>query len=95
MNKKGAVAIIAIILALIVFAIVLIYFAKQECYSNRDCPDNAYCGSDHECHLYPESLVIKETNYLPAAVILGASILGAAYIFRGKRFPYTIRKRKE
>lgn len=74
---------VAIVLALVVLAFILITFAQRECNSNRDCSDNAYCGSDHECHEYPNQIVVKETNYVNAALILGIFLIVAAYIFKG------------
>ena len=95
MNKKGAVQIIALVLALIIFAYILITFAQRECNSNRDCPGNAYCGSDHECHEYPDQIVVKETNYISSAGILGLFIVIAAYIFKTGEVPFYKRMRKK
>ncbi len=88
MNKKGAVQIVAIVLALIILAYILIMFAQRECNSNRDCPGNAYCGSDHECHEFPDQIIVKETNYISSAAILGIFIVLAAYIFKTGEVPF-------
>ncbi len=82
--KKGSIALgaVAVCLALVILGTFLISIAQRECESNRDCAENAYCGSDYECHEFPDKLVVKESNFLPAALILGFSLLGAAYIFK-------------
>ena len=84
MNKKGsaALAIVAVILALVILGVFLISIAQRECNSNRDCPGNAYCGTDYECHNFPEQIVVKENNFIPAAIIVGTSLIISAYIFR-------------
>ncbi len=88
MNKKGslALAIVAIILALIILAVYLVNVSQRECNSNRDCPGNAYCGNDYDCHAFPEQIVVKENNLVPAAIIIGTALIIASYIFRkGKK----------
>jgi hypothetical protein len=90
MNKKGsaALAIIAVILALLVLTVYLVNIAQRDCESNRDCPDNAYCGTDYECHQFPDQIIVKESNYVPAALIFGIFLVVAAYIFRGGKIPF-------
>lgn len=88
MNKKGMIQIVAIILALVILAYVLVSFAQRECNSNRDCPGNAYCGTDYECHEYPDQIVVKETNYISSALTLGIFLVIAAYIFKTGRVPF-------
>lgn len=89
MDKKGNVfGIVAIILGLIILAIILINVAQRECNSNRDCSDNAYCNTKHECVEFPEQVVVKQSNLVPSAIILGIAIIIAAYIFRGKKLPW-------
>jgi hypothetical protein len=87
--KKGSMALasVAVILALVVLGAFLINIAMRECNSNRDCADNAYCGADHECHYYPEQLVISEAKFMPAAVTFGGAIILAAFIFRRNQRP--------
>ena len=89
-NKKGsaALAIVAVILALLVFIIYLVNIAQRECESNRDCSDNAYCGTDYECHQFPEQIVVKESNFILASIIFGVFLVIAAYIFRGGNIPF-------
>ena len=84
MNKKGsfALAAVAIILALVVLGVFLVNIAMRDCNSNKDCSDNAYCGSDYECHEYPKQIVAKESNYLSAAIVVGVSLILAAYVFK-------------
>lgn len=90
MNKRGSMALaaIAIILALIVLGVFLVNVSLRQCNSNRDCPDNAYCGADHECHQYPEKIVISQNNFMPAAIIFGVFLVVAAIIFRGGKLPW-------
>ncbi len=93
-NKKGsaALAIVAVILALLILTIYLVNIAQRECESNRDCSDNAYCGTDYECHQFPEQIVVKESNYIPATLIFGIFLVVAAYIFRGGKIPFLKKK---
>ena len=87
MNKKGnAVAIIAIVLAFIILIMFLVNIGGRECKNNRDCTENSYCGTDYECHQFPSQVVVKESSYIPAAIIIGVALIVAAWIFRGKSF---------
>ncbi|MBU0460069.1 MAG: hypothetical protein KJ597_05020 [Nanoarchaeota archaeon] len=91
MNKKGnVVGIIAIILALIILTFYLVGIAQRECNSNRDCPGNAYCNTNYECVEFPDQVVVKQSNLVFSAIIIGIALIIAAYIFKGK-FP---RKKK-
>ncbi len=91
MNKKAdiAIAIIAVILALIILVIYLVNVATRECNNNNDCPANAYCGTDYTCHEYPSQVIVKETNFIPAAIIIGIALIIAAYIFRKEKIVQT------
>ena len=92
MNKKGAaLGIVAVLLALILLAIFLVGLALRECNSNKDCSDNAYCGSDYECHEYPNNTVVQKNNFVPAALILGVSLVLAMYLYRGGKIPFVMR----
>lgn len=95
-NKKGstALALIAIILAIIILAVYLVGIAQRDCNSNKDCPENAYCGTDYECHDFPQQILVKEANYLPASIIFGISLILAAYIYRGGKIPFVKKKSK-
>jgi hypothetical protein len=83
MNKKGnALGAVAIILAMVILGIFLITIAQRDCNSNRDCSDNSYCGSDHECHQYPDKIIVEEHNFLFPAFVLGVSLIISAYIMK-------------
>lgn len=90
MPKQGsiAVAVIAVILALIILGLFLFNIAQRECNNNSQCSSEAYCGSDHECHEFPEEIVVKENTYIPAAIIFGAALIIAAWIFSRKKDDY-------
>lgn len=89
MHKKGnAVAIVAVVLAFIILIMFLINIASRECKNNNDCAQNQYCSTDYECHEFPAQVVVKETNYIPAALIIGVALIIAAYIFRGGKLPW-------
>jgi hypothetical protein len=83
-EKTGGYITAIIILCLIILAGVVVNLGLRECTSNRDCAANAYCGTDHECHNYPENIVVKESNFIPAALIVAAGFIGAALIYRKK-----------
>ena len=89
MNKKAVawMPIAVVVLCCLVLFIFLIDVAQRECNSNKDCPKTAYCGNDNACHPYPDEIVVKENNYIPASIILGLSIILAAYILKGGKFP--------
>lgn len=89
MDKRGSGGLIAIIIILIllVFVIFLVEIAQRDCNSNRDCPANAYCGSDHECHEYPQQILMRDNNLILPALILGLALIIAARIFRGGNKP--------
>ncbi|MBT3835775.1 hypothetical protein HOD05_03050 [Candidatus Woesearchaeota archaeon] len=87
-NKKGNIALIAIILALVILGYMLTTFALRDCNNNTDCAENAYCGSDYECHAYPDEIVYKQNNFVPASLILGISLILAAYLFRTSKIPF-------
>ena len=90
MNKQGSagLAIVAVLLSLVILGVFLIHIAQRECNSNRDCPQNAYCGSDHECHSYPDKIVVEKNNFLSAAVVFGSALVLAAYIFKTGKIPF-------
>lgn len=94
MNKSGSavLGVVAIILALIILTIYLVGLAQRDCNSNKDCPDSAYCGTDYECHEYPNQIVVEKNNLLWPAVILGVALIAAAYLFRGGKLPWEKKK---
>jgi len=78
-----ALATVAVILALVVLGMFLLNIATRECQSNRDCSDSAYCGTDYECHGYPQQAIRSSgASLLTPAFIFGGSIIIAAYIFK-------------
>lgn len=91
MNQKAniAIAVIAVILALIILVIYLVNIATRECNNNKDCPSTAYCGTDYTCHEFPHQVIVKETNFIPAAIIIGMALIIAAYIFKRRNVPLT------
>lgn len=97
MNKTGnaALTIIIIVLALVILAFFLVDIAQRDCNSNNDCAKNAYCDSNHECHEYPNEIVIKENNFLSAAIVLGIALIIAAYIYRGGKIPFFKKKEEK
>jgi hypothetical protein len=84
--KKGsiALAVVAVVLALVILAAFLINIASRDCNGNRDCPSNAYCGSDYECHEFPDQIVVEKQSFLWGGIVLGISIITAAYILKRK-----------
>lgn len=88
MNKKGNAAIITVLLALAIIAMLIINYSSRECDSNKDCSKSAYCGSDYKCHEYPKEIIVKEQSYVWPALILGLSLIVAAYVYRGGKLPF-------
>lgn len=86
MNKKGSltISIIALVLVVIVIVVYLGSAFNRGCDSNSECGADSYCGADNECHQYPPQVVVKENNYIPAAIIFGVSIIVAALIYKKK-----------
>tara|TARA_Y100000310_G_scaffold159115_1_gene158575 strand:- start:2424 stop:2702 length:279 start_codon:yes stop_codon:yes gene_type:complete len=86
MNKKGSAGYVVTIILLVAVITVglMINYSNKECTSNTECAQDAYCGSDFLCHSFPDKLVVKQSknNFLPASIIIGASILAAAIIFK-------------
>lgn len=81
---SAALAAVAIILALVILGVFLINIALRDCNSNRDCPENAYCGSDYGCHEYPQKIMVEKNNLVLPALILGGSLILAAYLYQRK-----------
>jgi hypothetical protein len=93
-GKKGAIQVVAVILALTLFTVCLVSLAQRECNSNRDCPGNAYCNTKHECVEYPENIVVKESNWLPASLIIAVGLIGSAYVFKKGKLPFIKKKER-
>ena len=88
MNKKGSVILVTAILLLgaIIMVILAANLSLRECNNNGDCSADSYCGSNYQCLPYPEEVVVRDNNYLLAAIVLGVSMIIAAYILRrGKK----------
>lgn len=87
-NKKSEAGLVAVLIIIIVFLFFgwLINMGQRECKSNRDCGSEAYCGSDFSCHQYPsiQKTVIQYNLFWPA-IILGAAIVLAAWIYKNPR----------
>lgn len=82
MNKKAN----AVVLVIAIIALLIIFWkigdlASRECSLDKECNEESYCGSDFKCHKYP---TITKHNYVPAAFIIGVSVVIAAYILKRK-----------
>lgn len=97
MDKKasGAIGVIAVILAIVLIGYFIIDIAARGCSSNKDCQEDSYCGADNECHQYPPKVIVRENNFLPAALVLGACIIAAAVILRYQKKVQKKEKREE
>ena len=86
LNRKaeaGLTLILVIIVAVLVFGWAL-NASQRECKKNSDCNSESYCGSDFQCHKYPNIQVVQY-NFLGPAIIIGIAILLAALIIRWNR----------
>ncbi|MBI2102417.1 hypothetical protein HYT55_01140 [Candidatus Woesearchaeota archaeon] len=95
MNTKGTVAIIiiAVALALVLLGTFIINLASRECNNNRDCTENAYCGTDYECHEFPKSVVVEKNNLVWPSMIISLGLVLTAFVYKNGRLP--LQKRKE
>jgi len=86
-NKKAeGMTIILIIVIVALFLGWLINFNHRECNSNKECSSESYCGSDFSCHQYPTiQKTVVQYNLLWPAVIIGISMIIAAFIFRREK----------
>ncbi|MBI2112257.1 hypothetical protein HYT52_01855 [Candidatus Woesearchaeota archaeon] len=84
MNNRGSLAIsfVAIVAAIIILSWFLIGVSARECNRNAECSADSYCGADHSCHQYPETILLRQTNFFPSVLIMGISVIIAALIFR-------------
>ena len=88
MNKRadGGLTAIVIIVVILVFLSYLVNLSSRQCSSNKDCDDDAYCGSGFACHKIPvierqTSPVIVNRDFSGAAWIIGIAIVIAALFF--------------
>lgn len=81
-SKKSETTVAIIIIAVIALIAYVSIVGSRECRTNRDCGKGSYCGSDFACHEFP--VVEKESsgNLVLPAIILGASMIIAALIFK-------------
>jgi hypothetical protein len=80
MNKKGAIfAMIVGVIALLVIFWFIVDLATRECSTDKECGDERYCGSDYKCHDFP---TITKHSYIIPAIIIGISIIIAAYVLK-------------
>lgn len=56
----------------------------KECKLNSDCDSLSYCGSDFNCHSYPnvQQTITHGTDWATPAAILGLAIVIAALILK-------------
>ena len=86
-GKKGEVLTAAALIVLIVAVFLgwFITFSSKECRSNSQCQYGYYCGSDFSCHEMPViERTLTQNNLLTPSLILGISIVAAAFIMKSK-----------
>lgn len=82
--EAGLVVILIIVIA-VLFIGWLVNVNQRECNRNKDCSSDSYCGSDFSCHQYSNiQNTIVQYNFFWPALIIGAAILTAAWVFRRK-----------
>jgi hypothetical protein len=87
MNKRGSAGYVVAIIALVAIIMVglIMDFSSKGCSNNKDCQENSYCGSDNECHQYPDKIIVKQSDNFPAALTLAVGIILAALILKKKQ----------
>ena len=77
MNKKGnfGLIIVACLLGVIVLVTLVMDVATRGCSRNKDCANNQYCGSYFECHDFPEKIIVKQNEYIPAAGLIAMAVI--------------------
>ena len=81
-KSEAGLVIILVVIILVFFFGWLINISQRECKTNRDCGDEAYCGSDFSCHTYPPiQKTVVQYNLLWPSIILGIAIIAVALIF--------------
>ena len=83
-KKSEAGLVIVLILVILVFFFGwLVNVNQRECRSNKDCGNEAYCGSDFSCHTYPTiQKTVVQYNFLIPSIIIGIAIIIGAIIFK-------------
>lgn len=86
MHKKAAAQgiLIFVVIVLILLVIWLIVLSNRECSTDRDCPETHYCGSDFKCHEH-QIVRVEKNDLMVPAIIIGISIVIAAFIIRKSR----------
>ena len=95
-NKKSeALTAVLIVLVIAVFLGWLINLGSRECYSNNDCGNGQYCGSDFACHQIPtiEKTVVQNSFIIPS-IIIALAIIIASIILKYNR-PNPINKNNQ
>jgi len=85
MNFKkadGGITAIIIIIIVLVFIGWLVNIGGRECRTNKDCGEEAYCGSDFACHQIPVIERSTGTSYTVPALIIGLAMIVTAVILR-------------
>ena len=70
-----------IVLLALISAILIAAYLSRECNTNLDCVEDEYCAFNHKCISYPSRNVT--VDLLPAAFIIGLSLIICALILRG------------
>ena len=65
----------------IISAVLIASYISRECNTNLDCKEGEYCAFNHKCYSYSAYAICTE-NILPAAFVIGISLIVAAYIFK-------------
>lgn len=88
-KSEAGLTVILVIVVVLFFLGWLINLSQRECKSNKDCGSESYCGSDFSCHAYPTiQKTIVQYSLLWPAVIIGISIIIAAWIFKNVEIRY-------
>ena len=85
MNFKkadGGVTAIIIIIIVLVFIGWLVNIGGRECRTNKDCGEEAYCGSDFACHQIPVIERSTGASYTLPALIIGLAMIVTAVIIK-------------
>lgn len=98
-KADGGVTAIIIVVLILIFLGWLVNVGGRECRTNKDCGEDAYCGSDFACHKIPvieKSSVVVDRHYTIPALIIGVAIILTAVIFKWDKLrPNLARSRNE